>query len=71
MVRAFVRLVLRSARDIAEQVRAVRLRMDEINNGRKEEEERIELAMEEVAATIMIDEVVDQLRRIWRNSYAY
>ena len=45
--------------------------MDEINNGRKEEEERIELAMEEVAATIMIDEVVDQLRRIWRNSYAY
>ena len=64
MVRAFVRLVLRSARDIAEQVRAVRLRMDEINNGRKEEEERIELAMEEVAATIMIDEVGDELRRI-------
>ena len=71
MVRAFVRLVLTSARDIAEQVRAVRLRMDEINNGRKEEEERIELAMEEVAATIMIDEVGDELRRIWRNPYAY
>ena len=45
--------------------------MDEINNGRKEEEERIELAMEEVAATIMIDEVGDELRRIWRNPYAY